>query len=134
MGQFDGQQLIYNLEPRRAVLCAYARFQRGDGNTWDYEARYGAMVRRTAHGWNCGEFWAREGAKVRYPKLHLPGGALIETWFDRNTRLWVTQLKAGGNQVGEASYDSAEKSIDVARFDKLTDYIERVRRGEIKIV
>ena len=41
----------YLLTARTAVICAYAQFVRKDGNTADYERRYGHLVRKSRHGW-----------------------------------------------------------------------------------
>lgn len=51
------QDRWYTLAPREAVIAAYAQMMRRDWNTWDYEAKYGGMVRQTRHGWVCGSFW-----------------------------------------------------------------------------
>lgn len=54
------QTLDYTLSPREAVMAAFAQETRKDFNTWDYEKRYGNLVRKSPHGWVCGDFWAKE--------------------------------------------------------------------------
>lgn len=48
---------IYSLSPREAVIAAYAQ-SRGDNNTWDYEKRYGKMVKKHGRTWILGEYTA----------------------------------------------------------------------------
>lgn len=51
-------------------------------------------------------------------KVDLHFGWEIETWYDRHTRLYVTQLKFEGNQIGDAIYgtkDGVRKAVDEKR-------------------
>lgn len=49
---------VYSLDPRAAVIAAYAQIARKDWNTWDYEAKYGDLPRAGRHGWHLGDFSA----------------------------------------------------------------------------
>jgi len=58
-------------------------------------------------------------APTRNPDLNTKvEGGLVETWYDKPTRSWVSQIKdANGNQIGSAEYtgsgrDSAKKAHD----------------------
>lgn len=58
----------------------------------------------------------------RFPLVRLPGNLTVDTWFDRQSRSWVTQLKDGdGLQVGDAEYDGNVDSVEVSRNGKITD-------------
>lgn len=49
-------------------------------------------------------------------KKELTGNYLIDQWYDRHTRSWVTQvLDREGNQVGDAQYCTASGKVDAAR-------------------
>jgi hypothetical protein len=56
-----GEQRSYTLDPRQAVIAAYAQ-SLGDWNTWDY-ARYAPMVvvldNHLGTRYLLGSFWAR---------------------------------------------------------------------------
>lgn len=54
--------LEYSLPPRMAVFAAHRQMTLKDYNTWEYERliEVPGAVRRTGHGWTCGNFWARE--------------------------------------------------------------------------
>lgn len=59
--------------------------------------------------------------RERYPTLW-EGRYSVQTWYDRKTRSWVTQLKDGeGNQVGDAQYDAAHDSVVISRGALLQD-------------
>lgn len=53
----------YDLPARAAVIASFAQVERGDWNTWDYEAKYGALAKLTTSGrfWTCGDWTARVG-------------------------------------------------------------------------
>lgn len=51
--------LLFDLEPRRAVMAAHA-YDRGDGNTWRFEERYGSLVEEGRWHFFCGNFAARK--------------------------------------------------------------------------
>jgi hypothetical protein len=46
------------ITPREAVIAAYAQGERQDWNTWDYEKKYGYLVRisRSSRTISCGEY------------------------------------------------------------------------------
>lgn len=54
-------QAIYTLNPREAVIAAYAQCTMKDWNTWEYETKYGAMVIEGKHTAACGDFCAHYG-------------------------------------------------------------------------
>ena len=43
-----------------------------------------------------------------------------ETWYDRHTRSWVTQIFDNGNQIGEAQYAGckSERDFNKAQAEK----------------
>lgn len=53
-------ELVFSCAPREAVIAAYAQ-SKGDYNTWDYESKYGSLVRYSGEGnrtVSCGDFAA----------------------------------------------------------------------------
>lgn len=51
-----------------------------------------------------------------YQDLALPNGFTLTTWYDHNTRSWITRvLDAEGNQVGNAEYDGHRAGVDFSR-------------------
>ena len=50
-----GSEHFYTCDPRSAVISAYAQ-SRNDGNTWDYESRYGHLVMTGRHSYNLGDW------------------------------------------------------------------------------
>lgn len=49
-------ELEFSCSPRQAVIAAYAQ-SRGDWNTWDYEQKYGHMVKLIrGRTWSLGDF------------------------------------------------------------------------------
>ena len=49
-------------------------------------------------------------------KIHLSGGYYIETWYDRHTRSWVSQLKdREGSQLGDAEYSGTKAGVPVSQ-------------------
>lgn len=49
----------------------------------------------------------------------LPGGGKVETWYDRRSRNYVTQLKdSEGNQVGEAEYSGTRAGANLSHKEK----------------
>jgi hypothetical protein len=50
---------VFSLPPREAVIAAYAQ-SLGDWNTWEYEQKYGAKVRKHKRTWWLGDFSAIE--------------------------------------------------------------------------
>ncbi len=57
---------------------------------------------------------ARETTK--YQDISLPGGWTIETWYERTSMSWVSQLKdERRNQVGEAYYDGHSSHVPSSR-------------------
>lgn len=78
-----GEELLYHLPPREAVLCAFAQFPEGlapqrrtesirgerrsvlrsrDGQTWLYEERYGHRVEEGLRSVACGDWCALKEA------------------------------------------------------------------------
>lgn len=55
----DDKTQIYTCAPQEAVVAAYAQ-ERGDWNTWDYQARYGDLVIESDNFVTCGDFTARK--------------------------------------------------------------------------
>jgi hypothetical protein len=58
LATYDEQ--VYSCSHREAVIAAYAQ-SKGDFSTWDYEARYGKLVRFSGTGnrtVSCGDFAA----------------------------------------------------------------------------
>jgi hypothetical protein len=53
------REMVFDLEPRRAVVAAHAH-DRGDGNTWEHEERYGSLVEEGRWHLFCGDFAARK--------------------------------------------------------------------------
>ena len=49
----------YSCSPRMAVLTAYAVKHKGDLGSWDYEAKYGHLVRTGDKIVSCGPFTCR---------------------------------------------------------------------------
>lgn len=46
-------------------------------------------------------------------KTHTKNGHVVESWYDRKARIYMTQLKdADGNQIGDAEMDGAKSSRD----------------------
>ncbi len=60
--------LEFSTDPREAVMAAYAQ-ELGDFNTWHYEAKYGAKVRRHGRTWTLGDWAAVEVSGQRNRKL-----------------------------------------------------------------
>jgi hypothetical protein len=52
-------EMEFSLPPREAVIAAYAH-SRKDSNTWDYEKKYGRLVRKHGRTWNIGDWAAVE--------------------------------------------------------------------------
>jgi hypothetical protein len=50
-----GDKLIYTCTPREAVIAAYAQ-SRGDFNAWDYEQRYGVLVKTDKDTYQLGDY------------------------------------------------------------------------------
>lgn len=50
-----GKKKVYSCSPREAVMAAHAQ-EHGDWNTWDYESRYGDLVRFGQHTVLCGDW------------------------------------------------------------------------------
>jgi hypothetical protein len=46
-----------------------------------------------------------------------------ETWYDRHTRSWVTQIFKNGNQFGEAQYSGckSERDFNKAQAEKFVN-------------
>lgn len=58
------------------------------------------------------------------------GLGFVETWYDKVTRNWVTQIKDNaGNQVGDAEYSGDTKSSEVAHEWAVFD-AEKVLQSE----
>lgn len=53
-----GERIGYSLEPREAVIAAYAQEQK-DWSTWFYERKYGKLAALTDGLWECGD-WEQE--------------------------------------------------------------------------
>lgn len=50
-----GETITYTCSPREAVLAAHAQ-SLNDWSTWQYEERYGHLVRESVHGFYCGDW------------------------------------------------------------------------------
>ncbi len=51
-----------------------------------------------------------------YPPIQLDGGYVVETWYNRHARAWVTALKdKDGNQIGDAMYDGNRVAVPHTR-------------------
>lgn len=60
----DAVKVYVGITPRMAVICAYAQ-AKGDSNTWDYERRYGPLVREGENTIACGDWCAlKTGARL----------------------------------------------------------------------
>jgi hypothetical protein len=57
------EKRIYSLPPRDAAIAAYAQ-ERGDYNTWDYEARYGHLITEGFITVACGDWCAMKGGTL----------------------------------------------------------------------
>lgn len=56
----------------------------------------------------------------KFNTILLPGGWRVETWYDRHTRNWVSQLKDdNGNQVGDATYDAGGNGKAISRSRRM---------------
>lgn len=58
-------------------------------------------------------------------------GGTVETWYDRQTRNWVTQLKdTKGNQVGDAAFSGTKlEAFEVDHLDKMGEANTRFSPG-----
>jgi hypothetical protein len=46
-------------------------------------------------------------------KTHAKNGHVVESWYDRKARIYITQVKdTDGNQIGDAEMDGAKSSRD----------------------
>lgn len=52
-----GATQSYSIGPRRAVMAAYAQ-SKGDYQTWQYEDRYGHLVKEHQNGYSLGDYQA----------------------------------------------------------------------------
>jgi hypothetical protein len=74
-------------------------------------------------------------------KITLESGRTVESWYDRKSRNWVTQLKENGNQVCDAEFSGTKNSvtmdqrIQIEKDHKLGPIVQRVAAttGPIKL-
>lgn len=52
-----GEEAVFDLEPREAVIAAYAQFERRDCNWWDYGKKFDKFITQGKHTIACGN-WA----------------------------------------------------------------------------
>lgn len=52
-----GAEVTYTLPPRAALLACFAQHVMGNANSWEYEERYGHLVRESTLCFSCGD-WA----------------------------------------------------------------------------
>ncbi len=55
--KLDFRATYVGITPRQAVMAAYAQ-DRKDFNTWDYERRYGHLIKTGMTTVRCGDFYA----------------------------------------------------------------------------
>jgi hypothetical protein len=53
-----GATYEYSLPPKNAVECAYAQYEQGDYNTWEYAGKYNAQLTTNGRCWYLGDFSA----------------------------------------------------------------------------
>lgn len=54
-----GEELTYSgIDARQAVIAAHAKQVAKNGNTWEYEARYGHLVQHGKHTVSIGDYCA----------------------------------------------------------------------------
>jgi hypothetical protein len=54
----------------------------------------------------------------------------VQSWYDRHTRMWVTQRKdREGNQIGDADYDQTKAGMSLAHTWKIDAANEAFRNG-----
>lgn len=54
-------------------------------------------------------------------RIELDDGFCVETWYDKHTRSWISQLKnKEGDQIGDAEYDGTSLSVTTSQ-KKLVD-------------
>ena len=52
-----GEEVVFDLAPREAVIAAYAQFERRDMNWWSYGNKFEKFVTQGKHSIACGN-WA----------------------------------------------------------------------------
>jgi len=129
------KQRIYTCAAREAVMAAFTQ-SLGDGSTWDYEKRYGTIVRETKHGWTCGNWWARDPAKpIGIGEPEIVKRQVSSEWCGREDKSIIApnehQIVLSTHDVNEDGYiknDTGRLLVDILK--DLNKSLAKVDFGE----